>query len=1262
MIDNKKWIKFDLNSEIAPTENFEIWFCKEFFAIDQWINLDQVKIIEWARWIENEPINWVSFQSKYIKKWWDWSQIESSLNKILDSHTKYYPNLKKVIVYVKKIWSDKYLEEKNKVDWILQKLKNIWVDVDIYSDWEKIWTDNKYESLRDYFEIKQDVNNELKLIGKYIENLYLDLANDNLNILEEKLDSLDSVHKYEYYINHWKSIQYNNYYKEEWKLENTDYCEDFINASKYNNNWKSLLNKAVWLYWKWDKQTSKNILKEIYKNDEFNNKIYWFYLITHSDEYAIFDDLLNDFDIKYKDDIYVKWILWKLGIEKWLKLIDIFDLYFRQKWKDINLLTEKITYFQIWRDFLTKKYWFNNLSKEAKNEYIEIEKFISSFEKDLEWKKLFVEIDILNFRAVINSKIIKNYDIANYYFDKALEKKDSWIVRLNKILSLLNKKWEFWYNIIESLEIIVNNFDFYINDLNEGNDWNILYQAHILLAQEYFFESQKLRKNWYLDKSDVLKNKWLDVLKNFRIKYYNNLDILNKRNFWIWDIQFQEEKSIEKVLSYIEEDNCIIYNLLAYRFLSENKYIENSYELYKNWEKESIESLINLANILLYDLWDEKRFFEIINNELNDLSEDENLFINYIISWINLWEVKDVENKLDEYKNINWENYIYIKYKAYLEERRQNIKWAIEIIENYAEKEEYIDLLFWKSTFEYNSWNNKYIETLKKIYELWVKNNFNNFTISDKLNFVSSYWLVNIEETIKLCYKFLQDKNISRINLIELKKIYFGLFIKLKWNPFLEKGINEDTFIKVKNIKNNDEITILLDWYSNEKYVNHVFNSKDSEYKKLDWKVRWDSIINLFNNEPIFWVDNEYKIIEIQNKYIYLHQLNMNKPEELGIIKIQVQENNWETDFTNLFDILNKTWIQEKEKKKYIDENFVKKWLLTFWVLKYFYWKSYIDYYFQTDYKILKSDQEFKIDISENIENLVLDPSSIISVFELWLDDIIVKKFNLFISQSTFSYFNNELTDVYLEPKSEMTIYSDWDWNHSKIEIPKDFYWNRSRYLEKIKNWLDLNCKIESSDLLVRKKEWIDDILWKEFYDSLLLAKDKWYYLVSDDQVLRNFAKNKDNKVRAFWSEILLIYLSSQNIVNPSFLIDSYLKLIRLNFVWLLINSWLLNTLLIKENLEELELVISYVKNIFNDVNFLVWSLIHSILQINKFKWNIWWIDFKFNDDAKIHYFNIYYKILIKYYSKEEIKSVFYDLVYKLENKDDTDILLSLLN
>ena len=58
MIDNKKWIKFDLNSEIAPTENFEVWFCKEFFAIDQWINLDQVKIIEGARWIDYR-IHWL---------------------------------------------------------------------------------------------------------------------------------------------------------------------------------------------------------------------------------------------------------------------------------------------------------------------------------------------------------------------------------------------------------------------------------------------------------------------------------------------------------------------------------------------------------------------------------------------------------------------------------------------------------------------------------------------------------------------------------------------------------------------------------------------------------------------------------------------------------------------------------------------------------------------------------------------------------------------------------------------------------------------------------------------------------------------------------------------------------------------------------------------------------------------------------------------------------------------------------------------------
>lgn len=38
-----------------------------------------------------------------------------------------------------------------------------------------------------------------------------------------------------------------------------------------------------------------------------------------------------------------------------------------------------------------------------------------------------------------------------------------------------------------------------------------------------------------------------------------------------------------------------------------------------------------------------------------------------------------------------------------------------------------------------------------------------------------------------------------------------------------------------------------------------------------------------------------------------------------------------------MFNYLDKKWKKDKELKKYIDDNFTNKWLLSFWVLEHFY-------------------------------------------------------------------------------------------------------------------------------------------------------------------------------------------------------------------------------------------------------------------------------------------------------------------------------------
>ena len=1248
MIDNKKWLKFELNSDIAATEKFEIDFCKRFFTIEQWLNLDDVQIIEWTRGIENEPINWVSFQSKYIKEWWSWSQIESSLKQILKHHSKYYPGLEKVFIYVKKIWSDKYLEEKNKEDWILQKLENIGVKVEIYAKWEKIWTDDRYRELRSDFEIKQDASSELKMIEKYIDNLFLEQAQDNLRIIKNKFNSLEKKQQSNFYLYLARTDEFTNLFKEIDKYDNTLYYENLIKTNNYLNNEKTLLNKAIWLYWLGDKEESKKIIEDLYNKNRFNENIYGFYLLVKKDEYDTFGDFIKIVDKKYESNLYVRWMLWNIYKEMWGEHIYAFEEFYKQDYKKIEKLYEKIIYFRLWSQYLEQKHSIYNLSEDAKQEYIELEKFMDSFIADFEWKKLDIEIQFLNIKALISSKVkwteVSKKD-ADYFFKKALERKDSWIIRVNKVLNLLSIEWNDNQDIHHQLKYIVDNLDFYLEQESWNPNKSILYQVHVLLSQEYFLESRSK-----IDLSDEYKNKWFRLLQEFKDNYYDKADLIHRRNFWIVDIQSDENTAKDKVVDYLEQDNCIIYNLLAFGIMKDTKYIDVAYELYINWETDSIESVIQLADIFLLKLGDERKFFDIIDEFLNDLWNKE-YFKNYIITGINLSEIDKVDEKLEAYKKKNGVDYDYIMLKSYFENRKWNKEKAIDIINGFQDLNKHIDLLYWKSNFQYNLWDEDYKNTLNKLCKIWEKTDFKSFSIKDKIDFISSYSLVKIKKSITICYDFLQE-DIEDKYLLELKKIYFKIHLNSEqdWLKFNNDFTTKDSVITIKDLSNNDTQIVCMDWYSKKIFgFDKVLNHKQRNYNELIWRKLWDEITNLFWDK--FGIEQKHKIIEIKHKYDYLQWLMFSKYSDdvLNAVKIQVPTKNGETDLSNFLDMMDFLWKQETDRKKYIDDNFTNKWLLTFKVLKHFYWKSYTEIYYQQDFRVLLSDQLFKLKEWEDIKDIIIDPSSVISIFELWLESILKNNFNIYVSQSTFESFNNDLTEFKANPKSPMSLFSDWKWNHGKMEFTEQDYEKKEKHLKKVVNFLKDDCKRVESGLILSSNWWMDDILGNEFYSSLLIAKEKWYYLFSDEQVLRRMARNKENNIRAFWIESLLIYLNLNKKIYPEFLLNSYIKLLNLWFRGVLINTVMIHYLLIKENVKDLNIVISYVKNEYEDINFIVSSLISSMNQIHNYKWNINNMGFTYTDNTKKYYFEILYRIILKYFDKKDIDKLFYQLVDKEE-------------
>lgn len=1098
---------------------------------------------------------------------------------------------------------------------------------------------------------KNNIRNDFfKQIEKNIDNLDLENAKDNLENLKDDFEYFNDKQKYNYYFYSWKIKENTSFYKDENKISDKSFYQDYIRAYDYYKNNHSLLNKAIWLHNLWNIEESKKITEELIKKWIYDVNIYGFYLILEKDKYENFDDFFKIVKNEYREDDYIKYVLWNICKEK-ENIIIAFERFYKKDISQINKLIDKISYYRSWSEYLQKKFWLNNISSEWKKEYLELEMFMDSFLQDIIWKKLYLlEKEFFNIKAIINSEIKNDYTKAIQYYDTLLDNNNYWTIKMNKVNTLISS-WDNWNKIkaIEILEELTKDLDKYLELEKNNPNKDILYWAHIKLAELYYFDNKK-------DKSKK-------ILNEYKEKFLANWDKTDIRNFNLSYIQSEENKEeAEKYLTkLLNEDNCIIYNLLAYQFFGEIKYIEEAYTLYKAWSKEYFNYLFQLAEIFLYELKNENKYFEIINNELKDLSK-ERYFRNYIIVWIKLWKVKEIEEKLESYKNFIWwkEDVIYIRFKSYLEEKKWNIIGALKIIDEYDKKEEYIELLNLKSYLQYKIWDESYKETLKLIYKLWKENNFLNFSDEDKKFFVDSYLIIDIDETIKICYNFLQEDTNNKKYLIELKRIYFKLFFN-KWNSFpIPEEVTEETIVELKNKNNWDIFHILLDWH--KKYSDYWFKKWDSEYNLLIWKKQGDIILNLFWKN--LWIDEEYEIVEINNKYIYLHHNNLKKPEELNVIKMKVTNENWETDISGMFHFLDKKWKKDTELKKYIDDNFTNKWLLSFWVLEHFYWASYISLYKQNDFDLLKSDTIFKLNEWEEIKNIVVDVSSIISIFELWLNEIIKDNFNLFIGQSTFEFFNNELNNIILNPnlKSDFSIISDWEWNYTKINYEKDYKEKEKEYLEKIINWLKECCKIESSDLLVWEKEWLEDFFWKEFIDSLLICKDKWHFLYSDDLVLRKYARNNENNIKAFWSETLLEYLSYKKIFSRK--TDKYdfvVKLIKLNFYWLIIDTHIIYYFLIKDDIDSLKLVISFVKNKYDDFNFIVSSLIYSILTIHWFRTTIWNYQGFFKEEYKKVCFNKLYNIILEFYAEKEVKEKYFEIIENIEDENDKLFLKSII-
>jgi len=196
----------------------------------------------------------------------------------------------------------------------------------------------------------------------------------------------------------------------------------------------------------------------------------------------------------------------------------------------------------------------------------------------------------------------------------------------------------------------------------------------------------------------------------------------------------------------------------------------------------------------------------------------------------------------------------------------------------------------------------------------------------------------------------------------------------------------------------------------------------------------------------------------------------------------------------------------------------------------------------------------------DNEIKLIIDPISLMTIFQLDVQDKIVKEFGkLGIAQSTINLLKTDLLEMKNGIKSKgYSVASKEGEQGSMIEISEEQIKKNSEKIEKIVEWIKENCEVISSpgDLSENKKrEKLSKILGKESLDTVLICtQPNNFVLFSDDERLRNLAKTEFG-IEGVWSQIILSKLKDQGAIKEEEFQNYVVKLINLNYHYIFIDS-----------------------------------------------------------------------------------------------------------
>ncbi|MDD3247969.1 MAG: hypothetical protein PHF18_14150 [Methanosarcina sp.] len=344
-------------------------------------------------------------------------------------------------------------------------------------------------------------------------------------------------------------------------------------------------------------------------------------------------------------------------------------------------------------------------------------------------------------------------------------------------------------------------------------------------------------------------------------------------------------------------------------------------------------------------------------------------------------------------------------------------------------------------------------------------------------------------------------------------------------------------------------------------------NIKSAFYKKIAGKSVGDKI------SVGHFVSEEVTIKEIKSKYVYVfqesfEQFNYLFPNTPALSKIYTVDKDQKEFSPEVFmkkikeSFLLNAQHKEKAIKYYLEKRFA------IWDVAsicgrdiYELWSSFIKdpnlgIYCFTGNRV---EQNESLSYLKRNLRLIIDPISVLTLISLNVGDIILNHCGKFgVAQSTIDLFQHiKLKQSGMSSRDHMSIiYKDGDIFFQQITADA-----MQEYIEQIQNildWIDTNCEVmpckKALSIKREKKKEYDNLFGRAFIDTILIASEEGNLLYSDEQIIRNLAK-QDFNTYGIWTQSLLFYCLNENLIQKDQFNEKTIELVNLHYYHTVIDS-----------------------------------------------------------------------------------------------------------